>query len=160
MGWRSADESLFGKCGDPKLTVSVSFGTSALFKWKAEFCPDSEASSCWPDHFDLLINDGQCQEEFVHCSGPGNLQHVAPLPLVEVWGDVLLTNVCARFICFCHRVWGRNVSFLGVWVLLRALLIWGVLALLVSPFMSTEPGLSRCPNRWADVGEGIILVAH
>ena len=73
-----------------KLIFSVSFGSSALFKWKAKFCLDSEASSAWLCHGDLLIMDGQCQDEFVHCTDLGlerertNVtnhrmkQHVAP----------------------------------------------------------------------------------
>ena len=32
VGWRCDDEPLFGKCGEAKLIVSVSFGTRALFK--------------------------------------------------------------------------------------------------------------------------------
>ena len=43
VGWHRDDDSLFGVRGDPKLKVSVSFGTSALFKWKTQPCPDSEA---------------------------------------------------------------------------------------------------------------------
>ena len=49
---------MFGECGEAKLNVSVSFGTRALFKWKGKSCPDSEASSCWLDHVDLFVLDG------------------------------------------------------------------------------------------------------
>ena len=71
VGWHSDKELLFGKCGEAKLIVSVSFGTRALRKGKS--CPDSEASSCWLEHGDLLVMYGQCQDEFIHCtdSGPG-----------------------------------------------------------------------------------------
>ena len=50
VGWHSDDEPLFGERGEAKLIVSVSFGTQALFKWKGESCPDSEADSCWLVH--------------------------------------------------------------------------------------------------------------
>ena len=49
----------------------MSFGSRARFKWKGESCPDSEADSCWLDHGGLLVMDGQCQDEFLHCTDPG-----------------------------------------------------------------------------------------
>ena len=48
----------------------MSFGTRARFKWRGESCPDSETDSCWLDHGDLLVMDGQCQDEFLHCTDP------------------------------------------------------------------------------------------
>ena len=71
VGWHSDDEPLFGECEEVKLIVSVSFSTRALFKWNGKFCPDSEASSCWLGHGDLLVIDGQCSDEFLHCTDPG-----------------------------------------------------------------------------------------
>ena len=71
VGWHSDDEPVFGECGEAKLIVSVSFGTRALFKWKGKSCSDSDASSCWLEHGDLLVLDGQCQDEYLHCTGPG-----------------------------------------------------------------------------------------
>ena len=50
VGWHSDDEPLFGERGEAKLSVSVSFGTRALNRWKGTSCPDGEASSCWLDH--------------------------------------------------------------------------------------------------------------
>ena len=71
VAWHSDNEPLFGERGHPKLIVSMSFGTRALFKWKGESCPDSEADSCWFDHGDLVVMDGQCQDDFLHCTDPG-----------------------------------------------------------------------------------------
>ena len=71
VAWRSNNEPLFGERGESKLIVSMSFGTRARFKWKGESCPDSEADSCWLDHGDLLVIDGQCQDEFLHFTDPG-----------------------------------------------------------------------------------------
>ena len=34
VGWHFDDEPLFGKCGDAKLIVSVSLGSSVLFRWR------------------------------------------------------------------------------------------------------------------------------
>ena len=54
-----------------KLIVSVSFGASVLFKWKGKSCMDSVERLCDIDHGDILVMDGQCQDEFLHCTCPG-----------------------------------------------------------------------------------------
>ena len=70
VGWHSDDEPLFGERRDAKLIVSVSFGTQALFKWRGKSCLDSDAGSCWLGHGDILVVDGEFQDEFVHCTDP------------------------------------------------------------------------------------------
>ena len=57
-----------------KLIVSVSLGASVLFKWRGRSCLDSGERSCWLGHGDILVMDGQCQDEFLHCTSPG-LEH-------------------------------------------------------------------------------------
>ena len=74
VGWHSDDEPLFGERGEAKLIVSVSFGTQALFKWKGKSCPSNDGHSCWLGHGDILVMDGQCQDEFHHCTDPGSDQ--------------------------------------------------------------------------------------
>ena len=74
MGWHCDDEPLFGKCGDAKLIVSVSLGSFALFRWRRQSCSSDEGRSCRLDHGDLLVMDGQCQDEFLHCTDPGREQ--------------------------------------------------------------------------------------
>ena len=74
MGWHSDNEPLFGERGEAKLVVSVSFGTQALFKWKGKSCPSDEGNSCWLGHGDVLVMDGQCQDEFLHRTYPGSDQ--------------------------------------------------------------------------------------
>ena len=60
---------------------------------------------------------------------------------------MLLTDVCAGFICCCNEgCWGG--TFWALWVLLGVLCIWGVLTLRVLPFISTGLGLRRCAYRW------------
>ena len=71
VGWHCDDEPLFGKCGDAKLIVSVSFGSSALFRWRRQSCSDGEGHLCWLGHGDILVMDGQCQDEFLHRMDPG-----------------------------------------------------------------------------------------
>ena len=68
--WHSDNEGLFGRRGESKLIVSMSFGVSALFKWKPGPSPDSDASASWLHHGDLLVMDGCCQDEYLHCTGP------------------------------------------------------------------------------------------
>ena len=72
--WHSDNEPLFGERREAKLIVSVSFGTQALFKWKGKSCPGNEGNSCWLGHGDILVMDGQCQDEFRHCTDPGSDQ--------------------------------------------------------------------------------------
>ena len=68
--WHRDDEALFGEQGESKLIVSVSIGYSALFRWKPRSSPDSVADSCWLHHGDLLVMDGRCQDEYLHCTDP------------------------------------------------------------------------------------------
>ena len=69
--WHCDGEPLFGVVGDSKLIVSVGFGSHAPFKWKGKSCTDGEASACCLGHGDILVMDGQCQDEFLHCTDPG-----------------------------------------------------------------------------------------
>ena len=74
VNWHSDNEPLFGGSGVHKLIVSVSFGAPVLFKWRGRSCLDSGERSCWLGHGDILVMDGQCQDEFLHCTSPG-LEH-------------------------------------------------------------------------------------
>ena len=64
VGWHCDDEPLFGGAGCSKLIVSVSFGSTALFKWKGKSCPDSEARLCCLGHGDILVMDGNVRTSF------------------------------------------------------------------------------------------------
>ena len=50
--------------------ITVSLGTIAVFKWKGKSCSDNEAHLCCLGHGDILVMDGQCQDEFLHCTDP------------------------------------------------------------------------------------------
>ena len=69
--WHCDDEPLFGKCGDANLIVSVSFGSSVPFRWRRQSCSDGEGHLCRLGHGDILVMDGQCQDEFFHCTSSG-----------------------------------------------------------------------------------------
>ena len=107
VGWHCDDEPLFGKCGDAKLIVSVSLGNFALFRWRRQSCSSDEGSSCRLDHGDILVMDGQCQDEFLHRTDPGReqdrinitfrwvKQHVSSCPLFKAWVACCLPT-CAQ----------------------------------------------------------------
>ena len=71
VSWHCDDEPLFGGVGEPKLIVSLSLGDAVTFKLKAKSCLDSEVRSCRLHHGDLLVMDGRCQDEYLHCTSPG-----------------------------------------------------------------------------------------
>ena len=71
VSWHCDDEPLFGGIGEPKLIVSLSLGNAVTFKWKTKSCVDSEVGSCRLHHGDLLVMDGRCQDEYLHCTSPG-----------------------------------------------------------------------------------------
>ena len=112
--WHSDDEDLFGSRGDSKLIVSMSLGISALFRWKPRPSPDSDADSCWLHLGDLLVTDGCCQDEYLHCTDPqvarGASEHHLSAnqePHVPVsfwcWGFVLLAHLRQVVVCFHQR---------------------------------------------------------
>ena len=52
----------------------MSFGGAAVFRWRRQSCPDGEGHLCWLGHGDILVMDGQCQDEFLHRADPGREQ--------------------------------------------------------------------------------------
>ena len=136
VGWHSDDEPLFGKRGEAKLIVSVSFGTQALFKWKGKSCPSNDGHSCWLGHGDILVMDGQCQDEFRHCTDPGSdqerinitfrwvKQHVASCSFLRT-GVACCLPTCARGFSFSGTEIVEQGSFLSFWLLLGILCILG-----------------------------------
>ena len=160
VGWHRDDELLFGECGEAKLIVSVSFGNNAVFRWRRQSCPDDEGQLCYLGHGDILVMDGQCQDEFLHCTDPGRKQerinvtfrwvkqHVSSCPLFKA-GVACCLPTCAQGCSF--PVTGDFGFGFGVfwafWFLLGVLCIWRVLALLVS-LLCTRLGLLRCASCW------------
>ena len=166
VGWHSDDEPLFGERGESKLIVSVSFGTQALFKWKGKSCPSNDGHSCWLGHGDILVMDGQCQDEFRHCTDPGSdqerinitfrwvKQHVASCSFLRT-GVTCCLPTCARGFSFSDTGIVVIGSFWAFWFLLGTLCILGVLVLLVFPLVCTKFGFQRCALYWTrPVGGG------
>ena len=114
VGWHCDDEPLFGKCGEARLIVSVSLGGSAVFRWRRQSCLDDEGHFIPLGHGDILVLDGQCQDEFLHRTDPGReqerinitffwvKQHVSSCPLFKAGVGMLFANVCEGFISSCY----------------------------------------------------------
>ena len=107
VSWHSDDEPLFGEYGGAKLIVSVSFGSSAVFRWRRQSCPDDEGRLCYLGHGDILVMDGQCQDKFPHrtdaCREQEQInvtfqwikQHVSACPLFKA-GVACCLPTCAQ----------------------------------------------------------------
>ena len=158
VGWHCDDEPLFGKCGDAKVIVSVSLGSSAVFRWRRQSCPDDEGHLCCLGHGNILVMDGQCQDKFLHRTDPGReqerinitfrwvKQHVSSCPLFKA-GVACCLPTCAQgssVPVMENAVFGVLGAF---WFLLGVLCIWRVLVLLVS-LLCTRLGLLRCASCW------------
>ena len=119
---------------------------------------DGDASSCYLGHGDILVIDGQCQDEFLHCTDPGleqeriNVtfrwirQHVSPSLLFRT-GVACCLPTCAQ---------GSSVPvmgnfgfgvFLAFWLLFGVLCIWRVLVCLF-PCCVQGFGLHWCASCW------------
>ena len=158
VGWHCDDEPLFGKCGDAKLSVSVSLGNFAVFRWRRQSCPADEGHSCQLDHGDILVMDGQCQDEFLHRTDPGRehdrinitfrwvKQHVSSCPLFKA-GVACCLPTCAQGLSV--PVMGNTVNGViwAFWFLLGVLCVWRVLVLRGS-LLCTRLGLLRCASCW------------
>ena len=107
--------------------MSVSFGPRALFQWKGKSCSDSDARSCWLDHGDLLVMDGQYQDEFLHCTNPGSQQE--RITVTFRWIQCCLPT-CAQGSSVLVTELAGNAAFWGFWVFPVILSIWLVPALL------------------------------
>ena len=70
VAWQCDTEDLFGLRGEAKLIVSLCLWSSAELMWKPQSCLSGEMGSCWLDHGDVLVTDGECQDEFVHRTSP------------------------------------------------------------------------------------------
>ena len=144
MGWHCDEEPLFGEYGEDKLIVSVSVGSSAVFKWRRQPCPNGEGHLCCLGHGDILVMDGQCQDKLLHRTDPCLEQERINVTfrwikqyVSSCTSGMLFANVCAGFISSCHGECSCFGSFLAS---SRCLLcIWRVPVLL---------GLHRCASSW------------
>ena len=175
VGWHRDDEPLFGECGDAKLIVSVSFGSSALFRWGRQSCPDDEGHLCCLGHGDILVMDGQCQDEFLHRTEPGReqerinftfrwvKQHVSSCPLFRT-GVACCLPTCAQGLSI--PVVGNSGNGVFFWGFLGFSFVpcahWGASFASLLPFCVQGLGHIGEPPAghalWAEFGGGVALV--
>ena len=107
VGWHSDDEP---RCGRQR-SFFMSVGSDSTFKWKTQSCSASGPSSCWLQRGDLLIVDGQVQDDFVHCTNFHWIErHAASCALPNT--DVLCClPTCAK------GSFGRGTIDGGLWLL-------------------------------------------
>ena len=134
------------------LIVAVSLGSSAVFRWRRQSCPDDEGRSWQLGHGDILVMDGRCQDEFLHRTSPGREQDRINITFRWVEQHVSSWHAVCQRVRRVHQflLWGMLFMaffFLVFWFLLGVLCIWGVLAWLVSLFC-TRLGLLRCASCW------------
>ena len=149
VGWHCDDEPLFGKCGDGKF---------AFFRWRRQSCLSNLCRSCRLDHGDILVMDGQCQDEFLHRTDPCReqerinitfrwiKQHVSSCPLFRT-GVACCLPTCAQGLSAPVMENSGNGIFWVFWLLFCVLCAWGALALLVS-LLHTRLGLLWCASCW------------
>ena len=130
-------------------------------------------SSCRLDHCDLLIMDGQCQDEFLNCTNPGLeqeringtsrwiRQHATSCPFLRT-GVVCCLPTCAQGSSAAFtRVVGYG-AFWAFWVLLGVLCIWGYKHCQSTPSCVQDSGYEGVhfagPAVWAEVGGSINFV--
>ena len=165
MGWHRDDEPLFGECGEAKLIVSVSFGDAAVFRLRRQSCPNNEGHLCWLDHGDLLVMDGQCQDEFLHRTDPGReqerinvtfrwiKQHVSSCPLFKA-GMACCLPTCAHISSVPVMENVASGVFFGFLASSRCLVCMGG-ANLASPPVVHKTWLQRCAScRTCPSGKG------
>ena len=138
-------------------------------------CPDDEGRSCRLDHGDILVMDGQCQDEFLHRTDPGReqdrinitfrwvKQHVSSCPLLKA-GVACCLPTCAQGSSVpVTELVGKGAAW-GLLVLLVVLFILGVLLfLLIYPLVCVwSLGYAGVPITGhalrAEFGEGIVCV--
>ena len=136
----------------------MSLGTFAVFRWRRQSCPSDEGGSCRLDHGDILVMDGQCQDEFLHRTDPGReqdrinitfrwvKQHVSSCPLLKA-GVACCLPTCAKGSSVPVMVNAVDGVFWAFWFLLGVLCIWGVLVFLGS-LLRTRLGLHWCASCW------------
>ena len=157
VGWCRDDEPLFGECSKAKLIVSVSFGSSAVFRWRRQSCPSDEGGSCWLGRGDILVMDGQCQDEFLHRTDPGRGTDQRYVPLGQTTcfllsfasdrSGMLFANVCAGFFTsYYGELWVWRFCFFFLASLLCFVHMES--AVLLVSVLCTRLGLHWCASFW------------
>ena len=155
VGWHRDDEPLFGECGEAKLIVSVSLGSSALFRWLRQSCWDDEENLCCLGHGDILVMDVQCQDEFLHRTDPGREQERINITFRWVKQHVSSCHLFRTGVACCLPTCaqGLSVPVMGIsgngvvwafWLLFCVLCAWGGASLASPPVVHKTWVTSVC----------------
>ena len=114
-------------------------------------CSGGQAGSCWLCRGDLLVMDGECQDDFVHCTSPGLVggermnatfswvkRHGGGCPLAPVVVSRLPT--CAQGSSVLEHAGEEGEASVGGLILLAGLVVAPTGGFL---FWFAKPGLSR-----------------
>ena len=99
----------------------------ASFKWKGKSCLDGDVSSCYLGHGDILVMDGQCQDEFLHRTDPGREQERINMTFRWIKQHASFCSFLKAGVACCLPTCAQGLS---VPVMENALLVvfWGVFA--------------------------------
>ena len=100
--------------GTSKLIVSVSFGSSAVFRWRRQSCPGGEVKSCCLGHGHILVMDGQCQDEFFHCTDLGLEQERINITFRWIWQHTISCALRTGVVC-CLPTCAQGSSAAVTW---------------------------------------------
>ena len=125
-GWHCDNEPLFGRRGEPKLIVSVSFGRQALFKWRGKSCLSTvmmaRAGMTMVAFLSWMVNARTSfftpripvrSRKGLTLRSVGSSNMLLSVLLVKGRSGMLFANVCAGFIRYCYGVGGER-RLLGI----------------------------------------------
>ena len=131
--------------------------TESFSRTPPSSCSDGEGHLCWLGHGDILVMDGQCQDEFRHCTDPGSeqerinitfrwvKQHVASCSFLRT-GVTCCLPTCARGFSFSDTGIVGIGSFWAFWFLLGTLCILGGTSITSLPSCVYKVWVSKmCP---------------
>ena len=143
----------------------MSYGSSSFCRWRRQSCPDDEGHLCCFGHGDVLVLDGQCQDEFLNRTDPGSdqerinitfrwvKQHVASCSFLRT-GVACCLPTCARGFSFSGTELVGKGRFFGFLASPWCPVHFGVLALLVISLVCTRLGFQRCASCWTRLEGG------
>ena len=151
----------------------MSFGGTAVFRWRRQSCPSDEGGSCRLDHGDILVMDGQCQDEFLHRADPGREQERINITFRWVKQHV---SSCTLFRACCLPTCAQGLSvpvtgdfgfgfgdFWAIWLLPGVLYMWGLLVFFWPPYHVQNLGYFGAPRTghalWALLGRDITFLS-
>ena len=92
---------------------SVGKQSSLFQKWEGKSCPSNDGHSCWLGHGDILVMDGQCQDEFRHCTDPRSDQERIYITFRWVNQHVASCSFLRTGVACCLPTCARGFSFSG-----------------------------------------------